>query len=57
MIFLSAEVSPRLNVQPVGAHVANGVLRGNGSDLFLIKEKIYESIAYQTDVPTGGHRY
>ena len=44
-------------VQPVSAHVANGVLRGSSSDMyFLIKEKSYESIAYQTDVPTGCHR-
>nr|DAF86239.1 MAG TPA: hypothetical protein [Siphoviridae sp. ctx254] len=35
MIFPSAKVSPWLNVQPVSAHVANGVLRGNGSVLYF----------------------
>ena len=45
-------------VQPVSAHVANGVLRGSSSDLsYIFNKKNYESITYQTDVPTGGHRH
>nr|DAW90676.1 MAG TPA: hypothetical protein [Bacteriophage sp.] len=45
MIFLSAEVSPRLNAQPVSAHVANGVLRGSSSDLYFDFWRLnYESL-------------